>query len=94
MRPARGTVVGSVGPAPVPPAQTALRQVSSLQPRVVSPDGDGYADQLTARYTLSEPATVSASLQDESGLTVVSLAIDARQAKGTADAVLGARPAG
>jgi len=80
VRPARGTVVGSVGPAPVvarPPAAGLL-----LQPRVVSPDGDGYADLLTARYTLSEPSTVSAVLEDESGLTVVSLAIDARQGKG------------
>jgi hypothetical protein len=81
VRPARGTVVGSVGPAAAPrvrPPATGL----VLQPRVVSPDGDGYADLLTAQYTLSEPSTVSAALQDESGLTVVSLAIDARQVKG------------
>ena len=81
VRPARGTVAGSVGPAPVPPARPPATGLV-LQPRVVSPDGDGYADLLTARYTLSEPSTVSAALQDESGLTVVSLAIDARQAKG------------
>ena len=37
---------------------------------------------LTARYTLSETSTVSAALQDENGLTVVSLSIDARQGKG------------
>ncbi|MGH3017976.1 MAG: N-acetylmuramoyl-L-alanine amidase, partial [Gaiellaceae bacterium] len=81
VRPARGIVVGSAGPAPVPPARpTATGLV--LQPRVVSPDGDGYADLLTARYTLSEPSTVSAALQDENGLTVVLLVIDARQAKG------------
>jgi hypothetical protein len=34
------------------------------------------------RYTLNEPSTVSAGLQDENGLTVVSLAIDTKLAKG------------
>jgi N-acetylmuramoyl-L-alanine amidase len=82
VRQARGTVAGSVGPAPVPAVARPPATGLVLQPRVVSPDGDGYADLLTARYTLSEPSTVSAALQDESGLTVVSLAIDARQAKG------------
>jgi N-acetylmuramoyl-L-alanine amidase len=81
VRPARGTVVGSSGPAPAPPARPPATGLV-LQPRVVSPDGDGYADLLTARYTLSEPSTVSAALQDERGLTVASLAIDVRQAKG------------
>ncbi len=52
------------------------------QPRIVSPDGDGYADLLTVRYTLSEPAAVSAEVKDESGLTVVSLAINVRQQAG------------
>ena len=83
VRPARGPVTGSsplptVRPAPArPPASNLL-----LQPRVVSPDGDGYADLLSARYTLNEPSTVNAALQDEGGLTVVSLAIDSRLPKG------------
>ena len=81
VRSARGIVVGSAGPAPVPPTRPAATGLV-LQPRVVSPDGDGYADVLTARYTLSEASTVSAALQDENGLTVVSLSIDARQGKG------------
>jgi hypothetical protein len=81
VRPARGTVVGSVGPAPVPAARPPAAGLALL-PRVVSPDGDGYADLVSARYTLRESSTVNASLQDESGLTVVSLAIGARQAKG------------
>ncbi len=82
VRSARGIVAGSAGPAPpVPPARPPATGLV-LQPRVVSPDGDGYADVLTARYTLSEPSTVSAALQDENGLTVVSLSIDARQGKG------------
>ena len=81
VRSARGIVVGSAGPAPVPPARPPATGLV-LQPRVVSPDGDGYADVFTARYTLSESSTVSAALQDENGLTVVSLSIDARQGKG------------
>ena len=44
-RPARGIVAGSVGPAPVPPARLPATGLV-LQPRVVSPDGDGYADLL------------------------------------------------
>ena len=76
-------------PAARPPATAA----SCSQPRVVSPDGDGYADLLTVRYTLGEPATVSAALQDESGLTVVSLAIDVRQAAGAQTLSWAARPA-
>jgi hypothetical protein len=81
-RPAHGPVTGSPA-APVPAAPTRPPAANLLlQPRVVSPDGDGYADLLTARYTLSEPSTVNAAVQDESGLTIVSLAIDASQAKG------------
>ena len=78
-RPARGVVAGSTAPAPAarPPASGLV-----VSPRVVSPNGDGYADLLTVRYTLNEPSTVNASLEDESGLTVVSLAIGARQQRG------------
>ncbi|HEU0303454.1 MAG TPA: peptidoglycan recognition protein [Gaiellaceae bacterium] len=80
-RPARGTVTGSTEPEPVkvsrPPATALL-----ASPRVVSPDGDGYADLLTVRYTLNERSIVNAWVEDESGLRVVSLAIDARQQRG------------
>jgi N-acetylmuramoyl-L-alanine amidase len=79
-RSARGIVAGSTAPLP------ASRPVASnvvVSPLVVSPDGDGYADLLTVRYTLNEASTVSASLQDAAGLTVVSLAIDAPQKRGT-----------
>jgi hypothetical protein len=80
-RPASGIIAGSSGqvtnPTPSAPATGLV-----LLPRVVSPDGDGYADLLSARYTLSEPSTVSAALQDEQGLTIVSLAIGARLPKG------------
>ncbi len=65
-------------PAPRPPVAADLWP----QPRIVSPDGDGYADALTVRYTLSEPSMVSAELKDETGLTVVSLASGVLQQAG------------
>ena len=83
VRPAGGVLGAS--PAIAPPRPAARPPVAAdlwPQPRVISPDGDGYADQLTVRYTLSEPATVSAELKDESGLTVASLAINVRQQAG------------
>ena len=83
VRPASGVLGAS--PTIAPPRPTARPPVAAdlwPQPRIVSPDGDGYADLLTVRYTLSEPAAVSAEVKDESGLTVVSLAINARQQAG------------
>ena len=96
-RPALGTI-GDL-PAIAPP-RVATRPVARdllARPRIVSPDGDGYADTLTVDYTLNEPASVSASLMDEKGLAVVSLAIDSRQRAGpqtltfTPDALLDGR---
>ncbi len=59
-RPASGPASGVLGGGS--PARTARRSARPPvaadlwpQPRVVSPDGDGYADLLTVRYTLSEP---------------------------------------
>jgi hypothetical protein len=80
-RPARGALGGSAVSSP-PVARSPVAGDLWAQPRVVSPDGDGYADLLTVRYRLSEPSSVSAQLQDESGLTVVSLVIDSRQQPG------------
>jgi hypothetical protein len=83
VRPASG-VLGAATPI-APPRPVARPPVAAdlwPQPRVVSPDGDGYADTVTVRYSLSEPASVSAELKDEAGLTVVSLAIGVRQQAG------------
>ena len=82
-RPASGVLGGAAPlapprPAPRPPVAADLWP----QPRIVSPDGDGYADALTVRYTLSEPSMVSAELKDETGLTVVSLASGVLQQAG------------
>jgi hypothetical protein len=82
VRPARGTLGGRQIPQPAPVARLAVAADLWAQPRVVSPDGDGYADQLTVRYTLSEPASVSAELKDERGLTVTAIAIDTPQQRG------------
>ena len=87
VRPASGVLGASPAiapprPAARPPARPPVAADLWPQPRIVSPDGDGYADLLTVRYTLSEPAVVSAELKDESGLTVVSLAINVRQQAG------------
>ena len=83
VRPAGGVLGAS--PAIAPPRPAARPPVAAdlwPQPRVVSPDGDGYADLLTVRYTLSEPAAVSAEVKDERGLTVTSLAINTPQQAG------------
>jgi N-acetylmuramoyl-L-alanine amidase len=81
-RPARGFLGDGPRVSPPPAARPPTAANLLVQPRVVSPDGDGYADLLTVRYTLNEPSVVSAALQDENGLTVVSLAIGSRQPKG------------
>ncbi len=81
-RPALGTI-GDL--PPIAPPRVVKRPVAGdllARPRIVSPDGDGYADTLTVNYTLNEPASVSAALTDEKGLVVVSLAIDSRQQAG------------
>ncbi len=81
-RPALGTI-GDLPPiAPPPVVKRPVAGDLLALPRVVSPDGDGYADTLTVDYTLNEPASVSAALTDEKGLVVVSLAIDSRQRAG------------
>jgi hypothetical protein len=82
VRPAGG-VLGA--PPAAPPRPAARPRVAAdlwPQPRIVSPDGDGYADLLTVRYTLSEPSTVSAEVKDESELTVTSIVFNTRQQAG------------
>lgn len=83
-RPARG-VLGSLAIDPPPPAPPPLLPPASglaVSPTVVSPNADGYQDVATVRYTLSEPSSVSISLEDELGMTVIIPVIDARQQAG------------
>jgi hypothetical protein len=82
VRPARGVLGGAVTTVPRPAVRPPVAADLWPQPRIVSPDGDGYADQLTLRYTLSEPATVSVELKDETGLIVASPVIGVRQQAG------------
>jgi hypothetical protein len=68
LRPATGTLGGK----PLP-----LRITDVLaQPPAISPNGDGVDDYATISYTLSAPATVTATLLDASGATVSTLFAD------------------
>ena len=68
VRPATGTIGGK------PPA-LKLTGVT-VQPPVISPNGDGVDDVATVSYTLSVPATVTATLLDATGVTVSTLFAD------------------
>jgi hypothetical protein len=66
--PARG-VVGAVPTIPPTPVIEGL----SVTPQVVSPNGDGYADQATIAYTLTARASVTVTVTDSTGATVATL---------------------
>jgi N-acetylmuramoyl-L-alanine amidase len=68
MRPATGTLGGTAPPLRITDA-TAV-------PPVISPNGDGVDDNATVSYTLSAPATVTATLLDATGATVATLFAD------------------
>jgi hypothetical protein len=72
--PARGVV----GSAPLPPP-SALIQSLSVSPDVVSPNGDGYADQGTVSYTLTARSAVTATVVDLNGVPVAMLFSAQRQ---------------
>jgi hypothetical protein len=65
-------------PVPGPPPASGLR----VGPTVVSPNEDGYADTASVRYTLAEPSTVTITLVDSLGLTVLAARLGARQKAG------------
>ncbi len=80
VRPARGAIAGvAPKPAPRPPLLAGL----TASPDVVSPDGDGYADETTVRYTLSERSLVTVTIQDDANLPVAALLSAVRQRPGT-----------
>jgi hypothetical protein len=92
VRPARGTIVGkSVAPpvapppppSPPPPPPPPPAKALTASPAVVSPNGDGYADVATIAYTLTEPSTVTLTLDDTSGLPVIAVTTLARQKAGS-----------
>jgi hypothetical protein len=68
-RPAQGTIQAPVPPPPVLPILSGL----SLDPAVISPDGDGVADTTTISYALAARAAVTATVKDASGAVVATL---------------------
>ena len=66
LRPATGTVVAGGS------AALTLSAVSA-SPATVSPNGDGFADATTIRYTLGTPATVTATVLDADGAALATL---------------------
>jgi flagellar hook assembly protein FlgD len=66
-RPAAGSVIAGGGGAAL-----TLSAVSAT-PATVSPNGDGFADATTIRYTLGAPATVTATVLDGDGLALATL---------------------
>jgi hypothetical protein len=57
------SATGTVGAAPVPLAIRAARAT----PRIITPNGDGQTDASVISYTLSAPATVTATLRAPDG---------------------------
>jgi hypothetical protein len=69
LRPATGVLGGGA----LPPLRITD---ATAQPPVISPNGDGVDDTATISYTLSAPATVTATLLDVTGVTVSTLFAD------------------
>jgi hypothetical protein len=74
-RPAQGTL----GRAPALPPPAPILGGLSVQPPVISPDGDGIADALTISYTLTARAAVTATISDLNGAVVATLFSDQLQ---------------
>jgi N-acetylmuramoyl-L-alanine amidase-like protein/flagellar hook capping protein FlgD len=70
-RPATGTIGRAPMPVPTPPA--SILTGLTLDPAVLSPDGDGIADMTTISYTLAGRAAVTATIEDSSGAVVATL---------------------
>jgi N-acetylmuramoyl-L-alanine amidase-like protein/flagellar hook capping protein FlgD len=74
-RPAQGTI----GRTPAPPPAAPILSGLTVDPAVISPDGDGIADAPTISYTLSGRAVVSATVTDATGAVVANLFSDQLQ---------------
>jgi flagellar hook assembly protein FlgD len=70
VRPAQG-IIGQTLPPPPPPAPVLAGL--TLDPTVLSPDGDGIADFSTVSYALGERAAVTATVTDGTGALVATL---------------------
>jgi flagellar hook assembly protein FlgD len=67
--PSMRSATGSLGGAAVPLALNQLK----LAPTIVSPNGDGRGDQAKVTYRLSAPATVTAQVQDSTGVPLATV---------------------
>src|SRR5439155_7130431 len=81
-RPAQSTI-GQAQPPPPPPA--SILTGLTVDPAVISPDGDGIADFTTISYSLGVRSSVTATVTDASGTVVATLFANQLQgAKGQA----------
>jgi len=72
-RPAQGTFGRAPVPAPSPAPAPSFLSALTVDPPVISPDGDGVADALTVSYELSVRASVTATVLDATGAVAVTL---------------------
>jgi flagellar hook assembly protein FlgD len=70
-------------PAPPPPPPPALLAGLSVQPPIVSPNADGYADVATISYRLGAAASVTATVLDANGATAATIFSSQRQSART-----------
>ena len=91
-RPAQGTFGRASVPAPTPAPAPSFLSALTVDPPVISPDGDGVADALTVSYELSVRASVTATVLDATGAVAATLFSAA--APGGAGAVVPVRSAG
>jgi hypothetical protein len=70
-------------PAKPPPPPPPLLRSLLVTPGVVSPNGDGYADELGISYVLGARASVTAAVLDTSGAELTSIFVDQRQSART-----------
>ena len=65
-------------PSPTPPVPGALLANPLVEPAIVTPNGDGDGDTATVQFTLGAPATVTATLLDSAGTTLLTLLSERR----------------
>jgi hypothetical protein len=72
-RPAQGTFGRAPAPAPSPLPAPSFLSALTVDPPVISPDGDGVADALTISYKLAVRASVTATVLDATGAVAATL---------------------
>jgi hypothetical protein len=72
-RPAQGTFGRAPAPAPTPVPAPSFLSALTVDPPVISPDGDGVADALTISYRLAVRASVTTTVLDATGAVAATL---------------------